>query len=167
MFRHWRIQVTLICFTLLLAVIVFWVRSYSWDDAVTWTYRGANYLRAVSINGDVYFGRMILPSSPTKRDQSWEMFSSQLGPNLKNDLWSHLKTKSRIEFLGFHVFVSDKLNFVSMPYWFISIFLALLCGLPWYWRRFNFSLRTFLIAFTVLAVLLGLIGWLTRLPVTK
>jgi hypothetical protein len=32
MFRHWRLQVSLICFTLLLAVIVLWVRSYSWRD---------------------------------------------------------------------------------------------------------------------------------------
>ena len=34
MFRHWRIQVSLICFTLFLAVIVLWVRSYSWNDRI-------------------------------------------------------------------------------------------------------------------------------------
>ena len=49
-----------------------------------------------------------------------------------------------------------------MPYWFISVIFAELCGVPWYRRRFNFSLRTFLIAFTVLAMLLGFIGWLIR-----
>ena len=33
MFRHWRIQAFLICFTLLLAVIVLWVHSYKWVDS--------------------------------------------------------------------------------------------------------------------------------------
>ena len=36
MFRHWRIQVSLICFALLLGVIVLWVQSYKWDRHRYW-----------------------------------------------------------------------------------------------------------------------------------
>lgn len=77
----------------------------------------------------------------------------------------------RIGFLGFVAFSESNVIYnaiyIGVPYWFLSILFALLCGLPWYWRRFNFSLRTFLIAFTVFAVLLGFIGWLVRLATSK
>jgi hypothetical protein len=162
MFRHWRIQVSIICFTLFLAVIMFWVRSYTWDDQVTLTYKGTSCFRAVSINGNVYFGSTIFPAGRTTAVLGWQMTSSQVIPEIKDDLWSSLKNKSGIDFLGFHVFVSNTVTLVSIPYWFISIVFALLCGVPWYWRRFNFSLRTFFIAFTVLAVVLGAAVWLLR-----
>jgi hypothetical protein len=76
-------------------------------------------------------------------------------------MWDDMKLNDRGA-LGVHWNFEFSDKYVAIPYWFISIFFALLCGLPWYRRRLNFSLRTFLIAFTVLAVLLGFVGWLLR-----
>jgi hypothetical protein len=54
---------------------------------------------------------------------------------------------------------------VDAPHWFLVLFCALLAALPWTPSVFgvrSFSLRTLFIAFSVLAMLLGFIGWLMR-----
>jgi hypothetical protein len=48
-------------------------------------------------------------------------------------------------------------NAVSIPYWPIALTSAILATLPW--LRWQFSLRTLLIAMTILAAVLGLIVW--------
>ena len=47
---------------------------------------------------------------------------------------------------------------VCVPYWFATLFFTVLATLPWF--RWRFSLRTLLIATTLVAVVLGLIVWL-------
>ena len=49
---------------------------------------------------------------------------------------------------------------VSAPYWFLFVSTASLAVAPWIRR--SFSLRTFLIAITLIAVVLGLVVWCTR-----
>jgi hypothetical protein len=165
MFRHWRIQVSFICFTLLLAVIVLWVRSYSWNDNIFWNHNGRSYLTVESGLGGVDFiGETFTAALPAPNIDS-QMTSQAISKKTKDNLDSIRKDQRYISFFGFgamRVLGPANLILIVVPYWFILIFLALLCGLPWYRRRLNFSLRTFLIAFTVLAVLLGFIGWLTR-----
>jgi hypothetical protein len=45
-----------------------------------------------------------------------------------------------------------------LPYWLCSLITATIAGAPWI--SFRFSLRTLLIATTLIAVVLGLIVWL-------
>jgi hypothetical protein len=158
--RHWRIQVSLICFTLFLAVIVLWVRSYSWKDRIEY-HKNSTRLAVVSVLGDVYFGAHIFPPDGPTSEGSWGSFTSQVTKQMTDNIDTEL-TNHSLGLLGFRYYDTGAITYIVMPYWFISIFFALLCGLPWYWRRFNFSLRTFFIAFTVLAMVLGFIGWLIR-----
>ena len=51
---------------------------------------------------------------------------------------------------------------VLLPHWVYAILPAMLAVIPWVWPK-RFSLRTLLIATTLVAVVLGLIVWL-RLP---
>src|SRR5262249_46214756 len=54
---------------------------------------------------------------------------------------------------------------VTVPFWFVTLLSALLDGLPWLSslpRSSRFSLRTLLIATTLVAVVLGLIVWAAR-----
>jgi hypothetical protein len=44
-----------------------------------------------------------------------------------------------------------------LPHWFVALLFAALAALPWI--RPTFSLRTLLIATTLIAVLLGLVAW--------
>lgn len=64
-------------------------------------------------------------------------------------------------FLGFEILYFNGVE-IAVPDWFISILAVLLCGVPWYWRRFNFSLRNLLIATTLIALALGWIAHAAR-----
>ena len=156
MFRHWRIQVSLICFALLLAVIVLWVQSYKWVDSYWHRREAVIEFAFISYKGAICFAVF----SPIGLSSADGFRSERIDLNVMDKgMGGDRPAKS---FLGFSEYKHPRSWGLGVPYWFISIFFALLCGLPWYWRRFNFSLRTFLIAFTVLAVVLGFIGWLIR-----
>ena len=62
-------------------------------------------------------------------------------------------------YLGFYVELSRIRGVLSMPYWFLAALATSLSIFPWTnWSR-RFSLRTLLIATTLVAVGLGLIVW--------
>jgi hypothetical protein len=132
-----------------------WVRSYSWHDQVGYCYNSYQSVICFSNVGCVYFVKMEIPSSFPPSVLGWDVLSV----DLKN---SQVRVTNTNQSLGFSLHTVGNTKSLGVPYWFISVVFALLCGLPWYRRRFNFSLRTFFIAFTVLAVLLGFIGWLIR-----
>jgi hypothetical protein len=159
--RKLRIAFSVTCGIACMLLIMFWVRSYSWDDAIILTCTKTSYLDVVSVLGDVTFHRQKFTSIPLKSDIGLRMTSTQVTPQIK-EMSEALLNLHSIAFLGFTAIYDSNSIYICVPYWLISILFALLCGLPWYWRRFNFSLRTLSIAFTVLAVLLGFIGWLVR-----
>ena len=53
---------------------------------------------------------------------------------------------------------------VSVPHWFPVVVFIALAAAPWLRWSKRFSLRTLLIAMTLVAVVLGLVVWLTRTP---
>jgi hypothetical protein len=74
---------------------------------------------------------------------------------------------ARVEFndyqvLGFSGAVQPEVSFVAFPHWFLVIISVALTAVPWLrWKR-RFSLRTLLVATTVVALALGLIIYATR-----
>jgi hypothetical protein len=46
------------------------------------------------------------------------------------------------------------------PHWFVVLVASLVGALPWAWKYQRFSLRTLLIATTLVAVGLGVVVWL-------
>ena len=61
---------------------------------------------------------------------------------------------------GFGIHKARGTDTIMMPYWFLVLLSAVFAAAPWI--RHQFSLRTLLIATTLIAVLLGLIVWLVR-----
>ena len=51
---------------------------------------------------------------------------------------------------------------VGLPYWFLAFVPATIATIPWFRWSKRFSLRTLLIATTLIAVVLGIIVWLSR-----
>jgi hypothetical protein len=156
MFRHWRIQVSLICFALLLGDIVLWVHSYKWVDSYWHRREDVIEFAFISYKGAIcfaVFSPIGIPSADGFRSERIDLNVMEKG------LGGNRPAKS---LLGFSEYKYPRSWGLGVPYWFISIIFAILCGSPWYLRRFNFSLRTFFIAITVLAVAIGFIGWLIR-----
>jgi hypothetical protein len=61
---------------------------------------------------------------------------------------------------GFHLEHDYGRTVIQLPYWFLTLLFAATAGLPWI--RWRFTLRTLLIATTLVAVLLGLIAYSAR-----
>jgi hypothetical protein len=160
MFRHWRIQVSLICFTLLLGVIVLWERSYHSVDVIGWVINPTTSCNVRSYHGYISFNKSTLPASTvsTMPNQSIHV-SINSSPELDA---AENRQHFDVSVPGVYRYSNSFSSHFGISYWFPAIFMAVLTGLPRYWRRFNFSLRTFFIAFTILAVALGLIGWVFR-----
>jgi hypothetical protein len=54
-------------------------------------------------------------------------------------------------------------NYVTLPYWFSFLIAAAFAAAPWILQlRFHFSLRTLLIATTLVTVILGLVVYAAR-----
>jgi len=49
---------------------------------------------------------------------------------------------------------------LQVPHWFLALFVATIGAMPWIGWSNKYSLRTLLIAMTLVAVVLGLIVWL-------
>jgi hypothetical protein len=160
MFRNWRYQVTVVCVALLLETIVLWVRSYTWADQIHWTYSRASFLDLSSQFGTVDFR---LLSMPGIHKTGWETNRREITQQ-ERDLVRAWMKQNTFASLGFRSILNANQIEIIVPYWFISLFFALLSGLPWYRRRFNFSLRTFFIFFTVMAILLAFVVLASHLP---
>jgi hypothetical protein len=144
----------------LLAVllVVLWVRSYWWYDCARWRITQAKLIEVTSQLGKLlisdgespppiergYWGQShkVDPSAPQSRDHRGTLLYSGLG--FKRIYWK------------------DGAGIVVPYAFFVLVTMVALCA-PWLmnWNR-NFSLRTLLIAMTLVAVALGLIVWASR-----
>jgi hypothetical protein len=165
MLRHWRIQVSLICFVLCLASIVLWVRSYSSADVYGWVADATTTCDITSYRGDISFNRSRLAAS---------MLSQQpVQLNLNNSpqfqASAEVVRNYDLGFLGIHGNSNSFNDHIAISYWVPTVLIGVLAGLPWYWRRprIHFSLRNFLILVTIFALLLGMIAWLDRAWIGK
>jgi hypothetical protein len=66
-------------------------------------------------------------------------------------------------FGGFAYHATPWYRMYRVPYWFLAGFAAMLAAAPWFRWSKRFSLRTMLIAMTLIAVLLGMIVRISRL----
>ncbi len=68
-----------------------------------------------------------------------------------------------VHFLGFEIlYVDDFYCGVTFPYWFGVFAVIVMAIAPWAFPTYRFSLRTLLIATTLVAIGLGLIVWVAR-----
>jgi hypothetical protein len=138
MLKYLRITVTALTLTACVLLIALWVRSYWWVDAV---YVAHTY-SAGCIQGNVYMMPEIANSEPA------HVVEHDIGPiDIRSILNSDGKTVLSVDGR-------------VVPIWALIASIAIFAML--FWLRWRFSLRTLLIATTLVAVGLGAIAYMAR-----
>jgi hypothetical protein len=146
-------------------LMVMWLRSCYWFDVA----RIDPIYKAYSIGGQSGSGCLVLdcvnsftPAFPQTNFRYQCTSLNQLRAGLQQ---SGYPLPSRV-WGGFSARIEGR-NYFSfcVPYWFLALTAAsgvAFPWLPWHKLRWQFSLRTLLIVTTLVAVVLGLIGWMVR-----
>jgi hypothetical protein len=148
--RKWmklRIALSAVSGIVCVLLVGLWLRSYWWHFYVE--YRGTEI--GIMVQSD--FGQLTVDIrlGPFAGKAKWYVISRPLQPVDFVPENERCFEVHRHEFGGY---------FVAIPYWFPVIIFATLAALPWLpWR---FSLRTLLIATTLVAIVLGLVVWAVR-----
>jgi hypothetical protein len=135
----WGVVALLLC--------VLWVRSY-WYEDVAFDVSGGLRTQVMSLSGSISLSLVEEPGSERR-------FIT--GPIINPRTVIHAP---QFSFLGFIVNRQPNATTTVVPYWLLVSLCAGLAASAWHlWR---FSLRTLLIATTLVAVVLGIIVWLSR-----
>jgi hypothetical protein len=150
MLKYLRIAVTAVCLTACVLLVGLWVRSYYSNDILF----GPDFTSGISGFGSVQGGASFFKSSrrPLPGEQ-WRIHSDVIGKDGSNDQWA-LWPEYEIGY-GFGALKRPAFKVFVIPHWFLILLFAFVAGLPWIPSRF--TLRTILIATTLIAILLGLI----------
>jgi hypothetical protein len=143
-FRKLRIAFSVTCGLACVLLIALWVRSYWNADAVKFS--RAKLLIVSSISGRLSVLSYSTPISPKQSGWApgWGYGSFAFDQDYRGSSWSFISESN----------VTD----IGIPHWFAVLVSGACTTLPW--LRYRFSLRTLLIATTLVAVVLGLVVWL-------
>jgi hypothetical protein len=151
MARKLRIAVSVFFGLLTVALCALWVRSYWLSETIAFPMGGRGY-HAWTADGCLSLLRSVAP--PDAIPQSFTTTSVPLTEPISRVLEGVCGAD------GFYLWADSNHSTVVMPYWFMfGVSLMSAIG-PWYVTRF--SLRTLLIATTLVAVVLDLGAWLAR-----
>jgi hypothetical protein len=141
-FRKLRIAWSVVCGIICLLLIVLWVRSYWWSDLYIAQLSSQRYFGIGDTNGRTFFGTARSVGHP-----AWTLIVEP--------------SENRAEYFP-RIDESVYAGGVDLylPNWMLVILTATLAAAPWISWSKRFSLRTLLIATTLVAVVLGLIVWL-------
>ncbi len=145
-----RIIWTTFCGIACVLLIALWVRSY-WRTDIIFRVNKSRVLTTLgSSSGSTYLIRMDRSGGPAlvavHETQGWKHSSDEPVKPPKNFEWASTAKQSTIR----------------APIWFLVILLAFATALPWFGRARRFSLRTLLIATTLIALALGTVALLSR-----
>jgi hypothetical protein len=143
-FRKLRIawSITLAAAALLLALL--WVRSY-WRLEILEKVTGSQAIQVSSVKGRIAIA--ILDSRIA------------IGRSYLNVVSGDAAEWRKRGPLGFAYYRDGSLTAVVAPHWLPAFLCAALALIPWFSRCWRFSVRTLLIAMTLVVVALGLIIW--------
>jgi hypothetical protein len=132
-------------------LIVLWVRSYEWDDLFPTNISPTSIMNFRSRSGTI----KIAFGSPSRfyPRTAWQLESQRKCPAWQNP--DPLPNR-----FGFGTLQIGANFVVRLPHWFCCAFFILAAAILWLPTRF--SLRTLLIAMTLVAVVLGLIVYAVR-----
>jgi hypothetical protein len=144
-YRNLRIAWSAVCGILCLLLIALWVRGYWHTDSLTKVGSDLILNRIGSESGILFLGWSDYKTTPNipapDETDGWEYQEYDVEPHGTAAAWM------------FKWSVSE--SFVVLPTWFVTLLLVVLAAAQWLpWR---FSLRTLLIAMTLIAAGLGLI----------
>ena len=147
--RYLRIAFSATCLIACVLLIALWMRSYWWMDRIEgMTLQGAKVTQIFKCSS--LRGQITVVAVPTLRS-IWSA-----------NLWRQRPfpaERCEGEPYGVLGFYSDEIH-RSVPHWFPFTVVAILSVAPWI--RWRFSLRTLLIATTLVGVILGFVVWLSR-----
>jgi len=133
-YRNLRIAWSAFFGILCLLLIVLWVRSYCFIDALYLELSKSRCLILDSIQGLFLFG--VFPRSTMPPNTNWWLGFFELEPGMQ---------------------VIPPTKFITIPIWSAVLICATLALAPWMSLAKRFSLRTLLIATTLVAVVLGIL----------
>jgi hypothetical protein len=147
-FRKVRIAITVVCGIVCLLLVVFWARSYSHEEHLQFQavypkifVHSVPGILCVGVTGDT------CPGGGFKlQAQSYARGEDQMQT-------VRLIYAKAVNAIGFGAIRAPSFVFLA-PYWFYVSLATIAAALPW--LRWRFSLRTLLIATTLVAVALGL-----------
>jgi hypothetical protein len=142
-FRKLRIAWTVGWIIISLTFLYAWRRSQQFHDFVV-CFRASDIAVMGSDCGEIYLAPHAYPGKLSDRTNGWGYYISSARPTL-NEL-ANLPILSQ--------------RTIHSPYWSLVAASFTLAALPW--LRSQFSLRTLLIATTLVAVVLGLAAWAGR-----
>jgi hypothetical protein len=133
------------------------VRGYWWTDAI------CGRVSATSVVGGTSFWCSLIVGACEQdrwdQKRNWTLRTWPSGQALR---FRDSNPQPRI-CMGFGVYKNASDFWVMIPYWFLVVAIATLGTAPWIRKlRWRFSLRTLLIATTLIGVVLGLIVWLSH-----
>jgi hypothetical protein len=131
-FRKLRIAWSVACGLLCLFLIAAWVRSYWWVDRINLPVNGIAVISIWSMPGEWVFG---LSRPPAVKPAYWATISE--------DEWRRLPRVDRPIFVFRNAWI-------KAPYWFAVGISAAAAVAPWF--RWRYSLRTLLVAMTLVAL---------------
>jgi hypothetical protein len=152
---YFRIIWTVFCGFVCLLLIVLWARSYSNGDAIS----VPAGITVFSTHGTLLaMGNSASMISRDDNTSSWSHESPRFVTSKPSQLMP-VETRT-----GFYAHFWSRTFWVAQaPIWFLVMFAVTVATLPWIRQlRWRFTLRTLLIATTLVAVVLGLIVWLSR-----
>src|SRR3954469_18702251 len=149
--RYLRIVFSAFCGVACVLLVVLWVRSY-WRSDVIWCQYSASHAAVCgSRHGSLWAFRIAVAAVGL----AWEMEGTETAS--EDDFWADIEQAHEYRgIFGFGIFETRRYRQLWAPYWFPILLFIALAAAPWTrWSR-RFSLRTLLIATTLVAVLLGL-----------
>jgi hypothetical protein len=162
--RYLRIAWTVFCGLACVLLVVVWVRSYWRIDSATMWISGHGQVGALSLKQRLtisYVNESLFSDRWRDRleSQSWRVYSNTIEDEFSgSEIGAHSGLPKNQSFV-FQNFGGNGYR-VVIPHWFLILLGTSFATIPW--LRWRFSLRTLLIATTLIAVMLGTIVWLNR-----
>jgi hypothetical protein len=157
-FRKLRIAWSVWCGVASVLLIVLWVRSYWEYDLVQGPTSAGNLVFSSSWQGRIQ-GRIIPWPGASSRNKEWSWYPTPAEDQKR--LFERLNIDWELPPV-FSVIIRKSIWNVTVAHWLLVIVAATFTIVPWIPWSTRFSLRTLLIATTLVAVVLGLAVYATR-----
>jgi hypothetical protein len=152
-FRKLRIAWSVVWGLTAVLLVVLWVRSYWWYDRLS-LYSSTQAFGVASLHGELVYGSNSITNSSAKPLPWWYWSCEYITPATRAASDSYPKI------MGFAWYSGERSHYLFLPHWFPPAMAALLAVAGWIPLRF--SLRTLLIATTLVAVVLGMAVYAAR-----
>jgi hypothetical protein len=163
-FRKLRIAFSATCLIACVLLIALWVRSYWYRDARIMYLSGSRWIHVVSMLGQSAWAFADSPWGKPTANQSGDNVLTRAAFT-EGEPVEAIPDSIRLplrDTLLFHWQSYDDGKLLTVPYWLPVFASSAFAIAPWIrWTR-RFSLRTLLLATTLVAVVLGVIVWAVR-----